>query len=164
MVALYLLMIRIGDLFPPIGLDSIGGLVLIYLGGALGFNTWLMKGFFDTMPIELDKAARVDGATHVADLPPGHPPARCARFGGHRLALLHHHPSRVPARRVIIGPNDETQHTLARRAVHASCSATSQSGGTFAAATLVGALPVVLLFLVLQRHLVGGLTSGAVKG
>ena len=40
-------------------------LVLIYLGGALGVNTWLMKGFMDTIPKELDEAARVDGATHV---------------------------------------------------------------------------------------------------
>ena len=37
--------------------------MLVYLGGAIGVNTWLMKGFFDTIPPELDESARVDGAT-----------------------------------------------------------------------------------------------------
>ncbi len=41
------------------------GLILLYLGGALGVNTWLMKGFFDTIPKELDESAKMDGATHV---------------------------------------------------------------------------------------------------
>ena len=46
-----------------IGLNTRTGLILVYLGGALGVNTWLMKGFFDTIPAELDESARVDGAT-----------------------------------------------------------------------------------------------------
>ncbi len=37
--------------------------MIVYLGGAMGVNTWLMKGFFDTIPHELDESARVDGAT-----------------------------------------------------------------------------------------------------
>ena len=37
--------------------------MLVYLGGALGVNAWLMKGFFDSIPNELDESARVDGAT-----------------------------------------------------------------------------------------------------
>ena len=45
------------------GLDTKTGLILVYLGGAMGMNTWLMKGFFDTIPSELDESARVDGAT-----------------------------------------------------------------------------------------------------
>ena len=46
-----------------IGLNSLAGLVIVYLGGALGVNAWLMKGFFDSIPNELDESARVDGAT-----------------------------------------------------------------------------------------------------
>ena len=61
MVALYLLMIRIGDLFPRIGIGTYAGLILIYLGGALGVNTWLMKGFLDTIPKELDESAGSTG-------------------------------------------------------------------------------------------------------
>ena len=48
---------------PPIGLNTLTGLVLVYMGGALGVNTWLLKGFFDTIPPDLDESARVDGAT-----------------------------------------------------------------------------------------------------
>ena len=62
LVAIYLILQSIGDVFPFAGLTRVG-LILVYLGGALGVNTWLMKGFFDTIPTELDESARVDGAT-----------------------------------------------------------------------------------------------------
>ena len=52
-------------MFPAIGLNSIYGLILVYLGGTLGVNTYLMKGFFDTIPVEIDESARIDGASHV---------------------------------------------------------------------------------------------------
>ncbi len=64
-VALFLLLQSIGNVVPALGLDSLGGLILIYSGGALGFNTWLMKGYFDTVPFDLDESAMVDGATHL---------------------------------------------------------------------------------------------------
>ena len=50
---------------PGVGFNTLWGLILLYLGGALGVNTWLMKGFFDTVPKELDESAKVDGATHA---------------------------------------------------------------------------------------------------
>src|SRR5262245_18054185 len=62
-VAIYLIMLEISDIFPAIGLNSRAGVILVYLGGALGINAWLMKGFFDSIPRELDESARVDGAT-----------------------------------------------------------------------------------------------------
>ena len=62
-VAIYLIMLEISDVFPRIGLNTRTGVILVYLGGALGVNTWLMKGFFDSIPDELDESARVDGAT-----------------------------------------------------------------------------------------------------
>ena len=52
----------IAGVFPAIGLGTQAGLILIYLGGAMGINTWLMKGFLDTIPKELEEAARLDGA------------------------------------------------------------------------------------------------------
>lgn len=64
LVALFLLLKQIGEFLPGLGLNTHGGLILIYSGGALGFNTWLMKGYFDTIPRELDEAALIDGATH----------------------------------------------------------------------------------------------------
>src|SRR5207249_9017066 len=62
-VALYLIGLRTGDVFHVLGLNHLTALVVVYLGGAMGVNTWLMKGFFDTIPAELDESARVDGAT-----------------------------------------------------------------------------------------------------
>ena len=63
LVAIYLILLQTGDVFPQVGLNTKTGLVLVYLGGAMGVNTWLMKGFFDTIPRELDESAKVDGAT-----------------------------------------------------------------------------------------------------
>jgi len=64
-IAIFLLMIGIGRFFPEIGLNTLAGLIAIYLGGALGLNTWLMKGFFDTIPHDLDESAKIDGASHA---------------------------------------------------------------------------------------------------
>lgn len=64
-VAIYLMFATVTDYWPPIGFDTRWGLLLVYLGGALSVNTWLMKGFFDTIPMELDESAKVDGATHA---------------------------------------------------------------------------------------------------
>ncbi len=61
-VAILLIMINIGNVFPAIGLDTLAGLTLVYLGGAIGFNTFLIKGFMDSVPESLDESARVDGA------------------------------------------------------------------------------------------------------
>ena len=63
-VAIFLIMIQFGNWWPGIGLGTRVGLLLVYMGGAMGVNTWLMKGFFDTIPTDLDESARVDGASH----------------------------------------------------------------------------------------------------
>ena len=67
-VALFLLLQQIRNIpgLEWLGLNTHGGLILIYAGGALGFNTWLMKGFFDSIPRELDEAAVIDGASRWA--------------------------------------------------------------------------------------------------
>ena len=62
-VAIYLLFFQIGDVAPLIGLGTHIGLIMVYLGGSIGFNSWLIKGFMDTIPTSLDEAAKVDGAT-----------------------------------------------------------------------------------------------------
>ena len=61
--AVYYLLNSIPD-FPTFGLRSISGTLLVYLGGALGVNTFLMKGYFDTIPNDMDESARIDGAGH----------------------------------------------------------------------------------------------------
>jgi arabinogalactan oligomer/maltooligosaccharide transport system permease protein len=63
LAAIYVMMERVYTVFPAIGLGSLGGLLLIYLGGSMGVNAWLLKGYIDTIPMELDEAARIDGAS-----------------------------------------------------------------------------------------------------
>ena len=64
-IAIFLLLLSLGDVVPALGLDSKLSLICVYLGGALGVNTFLMYGFFNTVPRELDEAAKLDGATHA---------------------------------------------------------------------------------------------------
>ena len=64
MVALFALMQQIGSYIPWLGLNSHGGLILLYLGGAMGINVWLMKAIWTLIPREIDESAMVDGATH----------------------------------------------------------------------------------------------------
>ena len=77
-VALFSLMVSIGSMFPSIGFGSQIGLVLIYLGGAMGMNVWLMKGFFDTVPDSLDKSAQGRRCRPRQDLLHDHRAARAA--------------------------------------------------------------------------------------
>jgi ABC-type maltose transport system permease subunit len=163
-VALYLLLQQLGKIFPwlGVGLDSLSGLVLIYCGGALGFNTWLMKGYFDTIPRELDESAMVDGATATQTflriiLPLIRPILIVISI----LTFIGTYSDFLIAR--VMLKSTET-YTFA---VGLSLYIDGQYGtqwGIFAAAVLIGALPIVILFLLVQGQISGGLTSGAVKG
>jgi len=161
-VVLYLMFTRITDLYPIIGFNTPWSLILIYLGGALGVNTWLIKGFFDTVPRELDESAKVDGASHLTTF---------------RTIIL---PLVVPILVVVgllgfIGAINEfliasvflTQSdtkTLAVGLYGLVAGERNANFGIFAAGTLLTAIPTVVFFYAAQRYIVGGLTSGAVKG
>lgn len=162
-VALFVFMTRVKGMFPGVGLGSLWGLIFIYLGGALGVNTWLMKGFFDTLPRELDESAKVDGATHAQIffriiLPLGAPVLAVIGL----LSFVASQSEFVVAD-VILGQN-ENQRTAAVGLSRFILAGFDNRWGPFAAGALVVALPVVLLWLFLQRYVVSGLTSGAVKG
>jgi arabinogalactan oligomer/maltooligosaccharide transport system permease protein len=64
MIALFSILQQTGRHVSPIGLDSHMSLILIYVSGAMGINVLLMKGFFDSVPREIDESAMVDGASH----------------------------------------------------------------------------------------------------
>ncbi|MGN6220183.1 MAG: sugar ABC transporter permease, partial [Microbacterium sp.] len=64
-VAIFLMLLTLGEVVPALGLNSKIALICVYLGGALGVNTFLMYGFFNTVPIEIDESAKIDGATHA---------------------------------------------------------------------------------------------------
>jgi arabinogalactan oligomer/maltooligosaccharide transport system permease protein len=161
-VAIYLIVLRTGDVFSILGLNHLTALIVVYLGGAMGVNTWLMKGFFDTIPSELDESARVDGAT----------PAQV--FWGVVLPLA------APVLAVIalisfVGAINEfiIASAILQTTDHFTLGVGMQSyidqkyaehWGPFAAGVLIAAVPVVLLFTFLQRYIVSGLTAGSVKG
>ena len=161
-VAIFLLVTEIGDIFPMLGIGSRLGLVLVYLGGALGVNTWLMYGFFNTVPQSLDEAARVDGAGHarifftiilrlVAPI--------LAVVG--LLSFIGTFTEYVIAS-VIVGNSAETQ-TLAIGLYQFVSTETNQNWQVFTAGAVLAALPPMILFLALQKYIVSGLTAGAVK-
>jgi len=155
LVALFLLLRQLGEITPWLGLNSHGGLILIYTGGALGFNTWLMKGYFDTVPRDLDESALVDGASPLQAfwyvlLPLVRP--ILAVIGV--LTFIGTYSDFLLARVML---KSTENYTLAVGMTLFIRGQYTQEWGVFAAAALVGALPIVLIFLVLQRQLVGGL-------
>jgi arabinogalactan oligomer/maltooligosaccharide transport system permease protein len=161
-VAIYLMVLNTGEVFHFLGLNSLSALIIVYLGGALGINTWLMKGFFDTIPKELDESARVDGAT----------PSQV--FWGVVLPLAAPVLSVIAMISFIATLNEfviasailETQQkfTLPLGLWQYIDQKYSEHWGPFAAGVLIAAIPATLLFAFLQRWIVEGLTSGAVKG
>ena len=64
MVALYIMMQQIGQFVPGFGLDSHGGLIMIYISGQMGINALMVKSYIDTIPSELDEAAWIEGASY----------------------------------------------------------------------------------------------------
>lgn len=163
MVALYLMMIRIGDIFPAIGTGTRAGLILVYLGGALGVNTWLMKGFFDTIPTELDESARVDGAGHAQIffrivLPLVAPILAVVGL----LAFIAIINDFVVAQAVL--STNEDNWTMSIGLFRYIDQRYGARWGPFAAGAVIGSIPTVLLFAWLQKYIVSGLTQGGVKG
>ena len=154
-IPLYVLLHQLGLL------NSLSGLVLVYSTTAIPFCVWTLKGYFDSLPRELFEAARVDGAgpfrifwTIVLPL---------ARPGIAVTALF----SFMTAWNEFIMAStfltDEGKYTLPVM-LQSSVGQFSADWGRFAAGALVTSLPVMALFYVLQKFLVGGLTAGAVKG
>jgi arabinogalactan oligomer/maltooligosaccharide transport system permease protein len=160
-VAIFLLMFEIGALFPGIGIGTVWGLILVYLGGALGVTTFLVKGFFDTIPRELDEAMKVDGAGHARVffgmiLPLAAPVLAVVLL----LAFITTINEYLIASIILTAPQTQTLAVGLYQLVSQQLSA---NWGLFAAGALLGAIPSVLLFQFLQRYIVSGLTSGSVK-
>ncbi len=161
MVAIYALLFTIGIYFPWAGLNSHLGLLMVYLGGALGFNTWLMKGYFDSLPYSLEDSARVDGASHfqafVRIILPLVRPILVVVF---ILIIVMVYGDFLLASILLQG---REQYTLAVGLQTFITGNYGQRWGIFATAALIGAVPIVVFFLALQDQLVSGLTSGSSK-
>jgi ABC-type maltose transport system permease subunit len=162
LVAVFLMISQIGEVLPFLDLDTHGSLILVYLGGAMGINIWLMKGYLDTVPREIDESAKVEGASDwqiftQLILPLLRPILiviaiinYIGTYGEFVLA------------RVLLRSN-ETYTLMVGLQVFAGAQF-QQRWGVFAAGALLGALPIMIIYLALQDQIVGGLTQGAVKG
>lgn len=162
MVSLFLIVQQVGNYIPSLGLNTHGGLILVYLGGILGFNTWLMKGFFDSIPRDLDESAMIDGASHwqafrYVILPLARPILAVVGI----LTFIGTYGDYVLARVLL---QSTENFTLAVGLYTLVATQYTQQWGVFATGALIGAIPIVIVFLLLQDQLVSGLTSGAVKG
>jgi arabinogalactan oligomer/maltooligosaccharide transport system permease protein len=161
-VAIFLLLNFIGDIIPALGLGSQLGLIMVYLGGALGVNTYLMYGFFNTVPTSLDESARIDGASHVQVffkiiMPLVTPILAVVGL----LAFIGISSEFVIASVVLTDPDSQT---LAVGLYSYVAQQRSENWGVFAAGAVLAAIPVMTLFLFLQRYITSGLTAGGVKG
>jgi ABC-type glycerol-3-phosphate transport system permease component len=141
-------------------LDSRWGLLLVYVGTNLAFNTFLMRGFFEGIPKELDEAMIIDGAgpwrryTRLM-LPLAKPALATAAI----FSFLGSWDEYVWAMTII---NDPAKRTLPLAIAMFSGTHSTNWGLTFAAAC-IALLPVLIIFFIFQRQLVGGITSGALK-
>jgi ABC-type maltose transport system permease subunit len=162
LVATFLMISQIGDVIPSVGLNTHASLILVYLGGAMGINIWLMKGFLDTIPRDIDESAMVEGAsdwqifTRLV-LPLLRPILVVIGI----LNYIGTYGEFVLARVLLKG--NERYTLMVGLQVFAGAQF-NQRWGVFAAGALIGALPIVIIYLVLQDQIVGGLTQGAVKG
>lgn len=161
-IAIFLLLQRIGVVFPAIGLNTHLGLVLVYLGGAVGFNTFLIKGFMDSVPTSLDESARVDGAGPTLIfwriIVPLVRPALAVIF----IITLVNTFSEFLLARTLLRATEQLTYAVGLQTF--TLADYGSKWGTLAAGAVVGAFPVVITFLVAQRAIVSGLTQGSVKG
>ena len=160
LVALYAIFDGLGSAFPALGLNTHASLVLAYSGG-IALHVWTLKGYYDTLPAEIEEAARVDGATP---------------WQAFRRVLL---PMALPILVVVfmlafIGAVIEypvasvllTQQDQLTLAVGSKLFVQDHNfrWGDFAAAALLSGLPITVVFLLAQRWMVAGLAAGGVKG
>ncbi len=161
MVAIFLLLITLGSIFPVLGIGSRVALIMVYLGGALGVNTWLMYGFFNTIPISLDEAARVDGAGHARIFF-----TIILRLVAPILAVVGLLSFIATFNEYVLSSvilNSPELQTLPVGLYAMVSEETSTLWPVFSAGAVLAALPMLALFFLLQKYIVGGLTAGAVK-
>lgn len=163
MVAVFRLLQHLGPLTGGVvGLNSLFGLALVYIGGGIPFNTWMIKGYIDSLPKELEESAYLDGATpHQTFMQVILP------LLGPILAVVAVFNFITPYSDFIF-PSvvlfEEDRYTLAVGMQGFISGDFSANWTLFAAASILGSLPILVLFFSLQRFLVQGLTAGAVKG
>jgi multiple sugar transport system permease protein len=142
-------------------LDSLSGLIFFYVGGTLALNTFLLRGFFERIPVDLEEAMIVDGASPWTRyrrliMPLSRPALATVAI----FSFLASWDEFVWALTII---NDPEKRTLPI-AISLFQGEHQTSWGLVFAGSAIAVAPVIAVFLFFQRHFVSGLTTGAVKG
>ncbi|MCD1260329.1 sugar ABC transporter permease [Paenibacillus athensensis] len=156
MVAIYLLLNMVNLL------DTFAGLILIYLGGGLTMNVFLVKGYMDTLPRDLDESAKMDGAGHMTIfskilLPLTKPILAVVALFTFMAPFMDFLTPKI----IIRSPE---KYTLALGLFNLINDKFANNFTRFSAGTMLIALPIAIVFLFLQRYLITGLADGATKG
>jgi arabinogalactan oligomer/maltooligosaccharide transport system permease protein len=156
-------LVPVAQLLSAFGLyASLWGLVLAYVVGSLVFTTWLLKGYFDTIPVEIEEAAMIDGCGPIQSFfLIGLPMAKPALAVTALLAFMGGWGEYVFASVLIPAP--DVKRTL-MVGMYSLANTPSIPWGLFAAGAVMTIIPVMLVYLYFQRYLIGGLTLGGVKG
>jgi arabinogalactan oligomer/maltooligosaccharide transport system permease protein len=156
-------LVPVAQLLTALGLyANLWGLVLAYVVGNLVFTTWLLKGYFDTIPIEIEEAAMIDGCGPIQSfLLIGLPMAKPALAITALLAFMGGWGEFVFASVLI--PSPAVKRTL-MVGMYQIANSPAIPWGLFAAGAVMTIIPVMVVYLYFQRYLIGGLTLGGVKG
>lgn len=150
-------------LLSPMGLiNTRTGLIIVYTGTMAVFALWNMKGYFDTIPVEIEESAMIDGAGPFRIvcrivLPLAKPTIAVTAM----MVLIYVWNEYIFAINFMTGENT---YTLAAGLYSLQANETSGSWPVFSAASLLVSLPILLIFFAMQRNMASGLTSGGVKG
>lgn len=150
-------------LLTPMGLiNTKTGLIIVYTGTMAVFALWNMKGYFDTIPVEIEEAAMIDGATQLqlvtrVVLPLAKPTIAVTAM----MVLIYVWNEYIFAVNFMTGSNT---YTLAAGLYSLQATEMSGSWPVFAAASIVVSIPILIVFFSLQKNMTTGLTSGGVKG
>ena len=161
LVAIFVLVQQIGEIIPALGLNTHAGLIMVYMGGSMGMSIWLMKGFLDTIPRAIDESGMIDGASNFQIfwyllIPLLRPILIVIGI----LSFIGIYSDFILARILL---NNKDEYTLMVGLQLFTSGQFDKKWGVFAAGALIGALPIMVIYMSLQDQIAGGLTAGAVK-
>lgn len=155
MVAIYVILLRIG------GLDTLWGLILVYLAGNIPYNTWMVKSYIDTIPRSLDEAARIDGASHFRVfrsivMPIAKPIIIFLGISSFAAPWMDYIFPKMVLR-------SSSKQTLALGLYSSFLTERKNEFTNFAAGALLIAIPFVIFFTIMQKSMITSLGGSAVK-
>jgi maltose/maltodextrin transport system permease protein len=157
--SIYVILDFLGQYLPVLGLNTHPGLILVYLGGISGY-IWMLKGYFDTIPVSMEESATIDGATQFQTFTQILLPMSLPIFAVVFILSFISFMSEYPVASIILQARENW--TLAVGA-NSFLAEHQKLWGRFAALAVLSGVPITIIFMVCQKFVVSGLTSGGVK-